>query len=247
MADGGIWTRLTRWLRGSAGGGSTRDGGDITRLQDRMDDSYRSQTQLLSQVRRGVADVATSRKRVQIQLVSLRRDIAAADESAKAAVERGDDSGARSALARQVMLEKAERELADRHATLAAEEDKLTASADEIERRIEDFRLRKDTLTARRSAAEARTEIQAATQGIGASTGEVGRAMAEAERHTRELEATADAVDELVNEGIIARPGETEDEALQRRFDEALGSVEPAPAPVSPREENGDGPHPISQ
>jgi len=231
MADGGIWTRLTGLFRSR----TTRDDSrDVEALRERLDEAYRTQSTLLSQVRRGVADVATSRKRVEIQLASLRREIDGAGVEARAAVDRGDDAAARRAIERQVTLENAAAELEDRHAQLRDEEDRLQASAGGIERQIEDFRLRKDTLTARYSAAQARSEINDATTGIGSAAGDVGQLMADAERHTRELEATADAVDELMHEGIITRPGESEDEALRRRFDEAL-------------EGDDHGPHQISQ
>ena len=51
-------------------------------------------------------------------------------------------------------------------------------------------------------------------------------AIAAAERRTRELEASADAVDELVREGLISRPGESSEAAASRRFDAALDSPE---------------------
>lgn len=241
MAEGGFWTRVARIFRSRS---ASDDGPDIEEVGARLDEAYRTQSKLLAQVRRGVADVATSRKRVEIQLASLRREIAAADSEAKASVTRGDDAGARRALERQVALEKAAGELDDRHAQLRSEEEQLINSAASIERQIEDFRVRKDTLAARYSAAQARNEIHGATAGIGATAGEVGRVMADAERHTRELEATADAVDELMNEGILARPGESQDEALLRRFDEALGSVDAEPRGV---EGDGHGPHQIPQ
>lgn len=231
MADGGIWARLTKVFRARTAHDDTQD---VDALRDRLDEAYRTQSLLLSQVRRGVADVVTSRKRVEIQLSSLRREIQAAGTEAKAGVDRGDDVAARGAIERQVALENAAAELEDRHAQLRDEENRLHASAGTIERQIEDFRLRKDTLTARYSAAQARSEINDATTGIGSSSSEVGQLMADAERHTRELEATADAVDELMHEGIITRPGESEDEALRRRFDEAL-------------KDGDDGPHQISQ
>jgi phage shock protein A len=240
MAEGGLWTRVVRLVRSRT---ASDDGPDLEEVRERLDDAYRTQSRLLSQVRRGVADVATSRKRVEIQLASLRREIETAGTEASAAVERGDDGGARRALERQLALEKAATELDNRHTQLRSEEEQLNNSAAGIERQIEDFRIRKDTLSARYSAAQARNEIHGATSGIGATAGEVGHVMADAERHTRELEATADAVDELMNEGILARPGESQDEALLRRFDEALGSVD------EPRgvEGDGHGPHQISK
>ncbi|WP_269302700.1 PspA/IM30 family protein [Aeromicrobium sp. HA] len=241
MAEGGFWTRTKRLFRSH----TAKDAGaDPEEVRERLDEAYRTQSRLLAQVRRGVADVATSRKRVEIQLASLRREIESAGAEAKAAVDRGDDASARLALERQVALEKAATELDDRRSQLRSEEQQLIGSAAGIERQIEDFRVRKDTLAARYSAAQARTEIQGATAGIGAAAGDVGRVMADAERHTRELEATADAVDELMNEGILTRPGESQDEALLRRFDEALGSIDPEPRAV---EGDGHGPHQISQ
>lgn len=240
MAEGGVWARFTGLFRSRA---SADDSSDIDALRDRLDEAYRTQSALLAQVRRGVADVATSRKRVEIQLASLRREIDTVSTEARSAVEGHDDAAARRALERQVALEKAADDLAARHGQLRAEEDQLQGSAAAIERQIEEFRLRKDTLTARYSAAQARSEINSATAGIGSTASEVGRVMADAERHTRELEATADAVDELMNEGIIARPGESHDDALLRRFDEALGSVDGPPAV----EGDEHGPHQISQ
>lgn len=239
MADGGFWARVTRVFRSRT---AKADGPDLEEVRGQLDEAYRTQSRLLSQVRRGVADVATSRKRVEIQLASLRREIDAAGTEARSAVERGDDAGARLALERQLTLEKAATELDARHRTLRSEEDQLNGSAASIERQIEDFRIRKDTLAARYSAAQARNEIHGATAGIGATAGEVGRVMADAERHTRELEATADAVDELMNEGILSRPGESQDEALLRRFDEALGTTDQKSV-----EGDGHGPHQISQ
>ncbi|WP_162891144.1 PspA/IM30 family protein [Aeromicrobium sp. A1-2] len=201
-------------------------GDDVDGLKDRLDETYRTQTALLRQVRRGVADVATSRKRVELQLVALTQQSAQLDDEARQAVARGDDDGARSVLTRKVAIEKAAQDLTARHADLKSEENNLTATALKVERDVEAFRVRKDTLAARHTAAAARAEINSATSGINSSVSDVGQAMASAERRTRELEATADAVDELVADGIVGRPGESADAALGRQFDAALDDAE---------------------
>ncbi|MGH3459655.1 PspA/IM30 family protein [Aeromicrobium sp.] len=210
------------------------DGEDVEALADRLDETYRSQLSHLQKVRRGVADVATSRKRVEVQLARLAQEAATLDAEAQAAVGRGDDDAARAALTRKVTLEKAASDLGKRHGALQSEERKLIGTADDLEQRIEDFRRRKDTLSARHSAAAARAEITGAGSGIASSMSDVNQAMEAAERHTRELEAKADAVDELVEGGIISAPGESADDAEQRRFDAEL-------------EGKGDGPQQISQ
>ncbi len=206
---------------------SWRSGGDDAEdLKDKLDQTYRTQTGLLQQVRRGVADVATSRKRVELQLVSLGQQAAQLDDEARGAVTQGDDDRARALLTRKVTIEKAAVELKTRHADLRSEEDKLEATALKIEQEVESFRIRKDTLAARHTAAAARAEINSATGGINSSVSDVGQAMESAERRTRELEATADAVDELVAEGVVGKPGESPDEALGRQFDAALDGAE---------------------
>ncbi len=95
-----------------------------------------------------------------------------------------------------------------------------------MEQDVEDFRARKDTLAARHTAASAQAGMNDASKGITSAASDVGQAMEAAERRTRELEAAADAVDELVREGLISKPGESSDAAASRRFDAALDSPE---------------------
>ena len=201
-------------------------GNDIEDLKDRLDEAYRTQTTLLQQVRRSVADVATSRKRVELQLAALNQQISQLDDQARHAVNQGNDDEARSILARKISLEKAAAELTERHTDLKAEEDKLHDSARKMEQDVESFRARKDTLAARHTAASAQAGMNDASKGITSAAGEVGQAREAAERRTRELEAAADAVDELVREGLISKPGESADAAASRRFDAALDSPE---------------------
>lgn len=201
-------------------------GNDLENLKDKLDETYRTQATLLQQVRRAVADVATSRKRVELQLAALNQQMSQLDDQARQAVGQGNDDEARRILARKVSLEKGAAELSERHADLKAEEDKLHDSARKMEQDVEDFRARKDTLAARHTAASAQAGMNDASKGITSAAGDVGQAMEAAERRTRELEASADAVDELVREGLISKPGESANAAASRRFDAALDSPE---------------------
>lgn len=222
---------------------------DPEKLKDKLDETYRAQTVLLQQVRRGVADVATSRKRVELQLVTLDQQAAQLDDDARQAVAHGNDDEARAVLTRKVTIEKAAADLKTQHADLKREEDKLEAAALKIEQDVEAFRVRKDTLAARHTAAAARAEINSATRGINSSVSDVGQAVESAERRTRELEATADAVDELVAEGIVSKPGESADDALGRQFDSALHSaeVDRQLEEISTRRKDDDGTDPLQR
>ncbi len=201
-------------------------GDDLEALKDKLDETYRTQATLLQQVRRSVADVATSRKRVELQLAAVNQQMSQLDDQARRAVSQGNDDDARAALVRKVALENAAAELSQRHDDLKTEEGKLHDSAMKMEQDVEDFRARKDTLAARHTAAAAQADMRDASTGITSSVSEVGQAMEAAERRTRELEATAAAVDELVREGLISKPGEDRNSAEARRFDAALDSPE---------------------
>ncbi|MCW2825544.1 MAG: phage shock protein [Aeromicrobium sp.] len=239
-----IGERLARWFRSARTGTD-----DPAKLKDRLDATYREQTALLRQVRRGVADVATSRKRVELQLSAVAQQAAQLDDLARQAVARGNDDDARAALTRKVTLEKTAVDLQARHADLKAEEERLSLAASKVEQGVEDFRVRKDTLAARHTAATARAEINSATTGIGSAVSEVGQAMASAERRTRELEAKADAIDELVAEGVVTGPGGDADDALARQFDAALDSaeVDRQLEEISTRRKDDDGSHQIQE
>ncbi len=201
-----IWKRIMRIFRSRKNGGAA----DVDALREKLDESYRSQLDLLQRVRRGVADVATSRKRVELQIAQLKQQATQLDDAARSAVANGNDDDARAALTRKVTLEKTIESLTTQHEGLKTEEDKLDDSAQDIQTKIEEFRLRKDTLTARQTAAEARSQINSATTGISSSMSDVGQAISAAEQRTRELEAHADAVDELVADGVISGPGSDE-------------------------------------
>jgi len=216
-----IWQRLVRFFRSLFSRGD-----DMSTLSARLDDTYRQQTQLLQQVRRGYADVDTSRKRVELQLNQLRQQEQDLDMQARRAVAEGNDDQARELLGRKLQLEKAETDLAERHAALEAEQNRLRLTVTQVENDIEAFRVRKDTLNARRAAATARAEINSATTGIAAAGSQVGQAMSAAEQRTRELEATADAVDELVSDGVIARSGEDARDVELRRWEAQAAEIE---------------------
>ena len=67
--------------------------------RETLDYSYQRQLDLLAKVRRGVADVATSRKRVELQASQLQSQSAKLQEQAQKALSMGREDLARAALA----------------------------------------------------------------------------------------------------------------------------------------------------
>src|SRR5579885_3504972 len=70
-----------------------------------LDYSYEQQLQQLQNVKRGIADVTTAKKRLELQDSSLQQQVAKLDGQAKAALQAGREDLAREALTRKAALE----------------------------------------------------------------------------------------------------------------------------------------------
>jgi phage shock protein A len=171
-----------------------------------LDYSYQRQLELLQKVRRGVADVATSRKRVELQATQLNTQADKLTQQAQRALEVGREDLAREALTRRSGLQQQLTDLQAQHAQLQGEEEKLTRASQRLQAKVDAFRTRKETIKATYSAAEAQTRINEAFSGIGEEMGDVGLAIQRAEDKTAQMQARAGAIDELLASGALDDP-----------------------------------------
>lgn len=191
--------------------------------RETLDYSYTKQLELLQQVRRGVAEVATSRKRVELQAGQLNAQLDKLQVAAKRALEAGREDLAREALTRKSGLQQQLAELQTQHAALQAEEERLVRASQQLQARVDAFRTRKETIKATYTAAEAQTKISEAFSGLGQELGDVGQAIQRAEDKTAQLQARAAAVDELLASGALDDPTGLAKDDLTRELD-ALAS-----------------------
>ena len=168
-----------------------------------LDYSYQRQLELLSKVRRGVADVATSRKRVELQVNQLEQQAAKLTDQAQKAISMNREDLAREALTRKSALSTQINDLRAQHANLQGEEEKLTLAQQRLQAKVEAFRTRKETIKATYTAAEAQTRIGEAVSGISEEMGDVGLAVQRAEDKTAQMQARAGAIDELIASGAL--------------------------------------------
>ena len=171
--------------------------------RETLDYSYQRQLDLLAKVRRGVADVATSRKRVELQVNQLQAQAAKLQEQAEKAISMDREDLAREALTRKSGLNGQIADLQAQHAQLQGEEEKLTLAQQRLQAKVEAFRTRKETIKATYTAAEAQTKINEAMSGIGEEMGDVGLAIQRAEDKTAQMQARAGAIDELIASGAL--------------------------------------------
>ena len=179
--------------------------------RETLDYSYERQLEMVQQVRRGLADVATSRKRIELQATQLQGSAAKLEQQAKQALAAGKEDLAKEALSRKAGLGTQLEGLKVQHDQLMAEESKLTTALQRLQGKVEAFRTKKETIKATYTAAEATSKIGEAVSGISEEMGDVGLAIQRAEDKTDQLQARAGAVDELIASGalddVTAEPG----------------------------------------
>lgn len=190
--------------------------------RETLDYSYQRQLEMLQQVKRGVADVATSRKRLQLQLQQLASAQAKLENQARQAVSQGREDLAREALTRRASIETQTVDLERQEADLQAQENKLADAAQRLQAKVETFRTRKETIKATYTAAEAQTKISESVSGISEEMGDVGLAMQRAQDKTEQMQARAGALDELLATGALDDATQTSD-PIQAQLD-ALGT-----------------------
>ncbi len=178
----------------------------IGRMEDpreTLDYSYEKQLDLLQNVKRGVAEVATSKKRLQLQRAKLLENSEKLEGQARDAVKANREDLARLALERKNALTSQIAGLDKEIATLEAEQEKLVAAEKRLSTKIEVFRSKKETIKAQYSAAEAQVKISESVSGISEEMADVGMSIERAEGKTEEMKARSAALDELIEQGTL--------------------------------------------
>lgn len=171
--------------------------------RETLDLSYEKQLDSLQKVRRSVADVATARKRIELQAGQLHQQANKLQQQAKAALGQGNEDLAREALARRAALGEQLTDLQRQHDQVAEQEQKLVATMQRLQSQVEQFRTRKETMKASYTAAEAQTKIGEAVSGISTSMSDAGNAMQRAQDKIGGMQARAGAMDELLASGAL--------------------------------------------
>ncbi len=171
--------------------------------RETLDYSYQRQLEMLQKVRRGVADVATSRKRLELQLQQLQQQSDKLEGQSRQALAAGREDLAREALTRRSGVQQQQADLATQHAALQGEEEKLTLASQRLQAKVDAFRTRKETIKATYTAAQAQTRITEAVSGISEEMGDIGLAVQRAEDKTAQMQARAGAIDELLASGAL--------------------------------------------
>src|SRR5438093_6027168 len=182
----------------------------VSKLLDRAEDpaetldySYQRQVEQLQNVKKGIADVVTAKKRLQMQERSLQQGVVKLDTQARQALSSANEELARTALERKNIAQTELQSLDTQVAELEEQQQKLTDSEQKLRAKIEAFRTKKEVIKAQYSAAEAQVRISEAATGVGEQMADVGLAIERAKDKTQQMQARAAAVEELTAAGTL--------------------------------------------
>lgn len=199
----GFFSRLANLfrMRANAALNKVEDPGQV------MDYSYSKQLEQLQNLKRSIAEVVTNEKRLEMQQSQIQQKINTLDQQAMQALQANREDLARMALQRKetllVQINGYEQQLAQ----LRAQEEKLVNMERTISARVETFRTQKEMVKAQYNAAQAQVKINEQVTGISEEMSEMNLAMQRAQDKVLTMQARANAMDALIEQGTLGDQG----------------------------------------
>src|SRR5438309_6851274 len=168
-----------------------------------LDYSYTKQVELLNKLRRDIAGVITAKKQLEMQKAKLWENIRTLEEQSRRSISQNREDLAKLALERKnanmLQLQPLDKQIVD----MKTEQDKLEQTEKRLDTKVEEFRSKKEVIKAQYSAAEAQVRIKESVTGVSEEMANVGMAMSRAEDKTEKMKAKAQALDEMIDSGVL--------------------------------------------
>ncbi len=199
----GLISRVTNLfrIRANAALDKVEDPGQV------MDYSYSKQLEQLQQLRHSIADVVTQEKRLEMQQNQLRASANKLDGQARQALQANREDLARQALQRKETVITQLNGYEQQIAQLKEQEERLLSMERTVSARVETFRTQKEMVKAQYSAAQAQVKINEAVTGISQEMTEMNMAMQRAQDKVLNMQARANAMDTLIEQGTLEEQG----------------------------------------
>jgi phage shock protein A len=195
-----FWGRLRLLLRGRAEPAPE----EAEDPRETLDRAYARQIQLQQKMRQSVADVVTSRKRIELQSRQLERSALRLEGQARDALRQGHEDLAREALSRRALALSELEDLKEHGALLAAGEAQLLQAARRVDLQVQQFRTRKEAVKSVYTAAQARTRAGESLAGLDRRDDtELLLALQRAENKILDTQARAEALEGLLASGTL--------------------------------------------
>jgi phage shock protein A len=149
------------------------------------------------------AENTTAKKRLELQYTSMQQQVDKLDGQARQALQANREDLAREALTRKTAVQAQLEGIMQQGQQLEAQQQKLIEGERTLQAKVEAFRTQKEVIKAQYSAAEAQVRIGEAATGIGEQMADVGMAIQRAKDKTDQMQARANAIDELTTSGAL--------------------------------------------
>jgi phage shock protein A len=170
---------------------------------ENLDLAYEKQREMLRNVKRGVVEMVTAKRRLELQAAKVKENVTLVENQARQAMAAGREDLARMALQRKQTALIELDGLDGQIASMELEQEKLTNAEQRLQAKVEAFKNKKEVIKAQYSAAQAQVRIGGALSGISEEMGDVSLAVERAETKTETLKAKAGAIDELADMGML--------------------------------------------
>ena len=193
--------------------------------REMLDYSYDKQMEMLRNVKRGVVEMVSTKRRLELQAQKVQDNIAKLDVQARRAVEMDREDLARVALERKQSAIIELQGLDQQVAGLELEQEKLTKAEQRLQSKVQAFKTKKEIIKAQYSAAQAQVRIGSALSGVSEEMGDITLAVERAEDKTEALRAKAGAIDELAASGVLdLEIGGSRQDDISRELDKLSAS-----------------------
>jgi phage shock protein A len=190
-----------------------------------LDLSYNQMLDQITQVKRGLVQVAASRKQIELQEQQFQHTADHLQDQAKAALAVGKEDLAREALSRKAAAQGEVDSMDAQRQQLSEQEAKLEQTLNALQQRVNEFRTKKEVLKAQYTAAQAESSINESVSGISSTLGDSGATLQRAMDKIAATQARADATDELLQSGVLEDVGGSTDD-IQAELDKASSDSE---------------------
>jgi phage shock protein A len=142
-------------------------------------------------------------QQLQQQYTGMQQQVDKLDGQARDALKANREDLAREALTRKTAVQAQLQDIMTQGQQLEAQQQKLIDGEKTLQAKVESFRTQKEVIKAQYSAAEAQVRISEAATGIGEHMQDVGLAIDRAKDKTEQMQARANAVEELSASGAL--------------------------------------------
>src|SRR5438309_3382064 len=176
-----------------------------------LDLSYERMLENLQKVRRSIADVLTSQKRLEAQRDTLQQQFDSLQGHARLALQQEKEDVARTALSRAQLLRTQIDGLDPQIEQLRQQEQQLEAVGEKLRAKVDAFRGQRETMKAQYTAAKASTQAMEGVTGLSEQMADVSLMIDRAQGKVADMQARAAAVGQLAETGALDALGPGDD------------------------------------